>query len=82
MLNNAKKNIQLNSIFDSIFLSKKLFIQRNYSFICLRIIHSKKLFLKNYSFKNKFIQKKLTIIHSKQNSFRKNENYSLKKLFI
>ena len=55
-----------NSIFNSIFL---------------RIIHSKKLFLKNYSFKEKFIQKNLQLFIQKIIHLEKNGNYSFKKLF-
>ena len=55
-----------NSIFNSIFL---------------RIIHSKKLFLKNYSFKEKFIQKNWQLFIQKIIHLEKNGNYSFKKLF-
>ena len=61
-----------NSIFNSIFL---------------RIIHSKKLFLKNYSFKEKFIQKNWQLfiqknIHLKKMGIIHSKNYSIrKKLF-
>ena len=61
-----------NSIFNSIFL---------------RIIHSKKLFLKNYSFKEKFIKKKWQlfiqkIIHLEKMGIIHSKNYSIrKKLF-
>ena len=54
-----------NSIFNSIFL---------------RIIHSKKLFLKRYLFKEKFIPKKLTNIHSKNHSFRKKWELFIQKI--
>ena len=55
-----------NSIFNSIFL---------------RIIHSKKLFLKNYSFKEKFIQKNWQLFIQKIIHLEKNGNYSFNKLF-
>ena len=49
--------------------------------ICLRIIDSKKLFLKNYSFKEKFIQKNWQLFIQKIIHLEKNGNYSFKKLF-
>ena len=45
------------------------------------MIHSKKLFLKNYSFKEKFIQKNWQLFIQKIIHLEKNGNCSFKKLF-